>query len=646
MESSSRRTSRSSKAEPSQAITWMVLLSVATLLCVTILHWGGMYHHVALWLYPVGGLLWLCVGFRAWKAQHTRERFGGWVEAALLLFLAYATWSFSLSPAKYVARFEFLWILTYAGAFLGLRLTLHNRRWGIWLVALLLGLASLTCVFALMNKGVSQYLIWGLPRPDYGDRISGTFGCPNHFANLMAMACCLSVAYFIYPRTPWALRILSLYLLAMFSVGVFFSVSRGGYIAWLSGLFVISCFFILQRSFPLKLRLVLLTSCLLVAALFSYMAFQNPFVKSRIDATWKGDIRLHLAADAIKIWKENPLLGSGMATFDFEHQRIHSGYLSSRAVYTHDDYLNLLADYGAVGAILVLLFFIVLTPELWRRHAESEREFDLLMTRSAIWILVVMAAHSLFDFNFHIPACALTFFCILGLATSRSARPGSNDKAGFLPGLILGLVALLAAGYLIHSAYAMRDSVVLEKWKEEDYLKLSTQQLVELGEKAWRQDPYCSPVLEKIGDGLRVKTAEINQSLKQSIRAGEKDQVEKLLVERENLGKTAQKFYQRAADLNPLYDGMLIKQGLLSDILDRDQEAYLFYSKALQNQPYSNFYHYHLGFHFLKVGEYDMAKEEFALARRIPVHRNLDKDQKQAAEKALKILEELEKTGP
>jgi len=633
------------RLELATVLGWLVLSLVSILLAITILHWGGMYHHVALWLYATGGLLWLCIGIKACKAQLNREGFGGWIEISVLLFLLYATWSYSVSPAQYSARFEFLWILTYAGAFLGLRLTLHNRRWGIPLLTLLVILAAISCVFALMNKGVDQHLIWGLPRPNYGDRISGTFGCPNHFANLMAMTCCICVAFFIYPRSPWVLRIVALYLLAMLSVGLFFSVSRGGYLAWLSGLFVISCFFILQRSFSVKVRLALVATCLLIAVGVTYTAFQNPFVKSRIDATWGGDIRLQLARDAIKIWKDQPVFGSGMATFDFEHQRAHASYLTSRAVYTHNDYLNLLADYGTIGFCLVLFFFALIIHELLKRHRESEREFDLLVTRSALWVLVVMGVHSLFDFNFHIPACALAFFTILGLATSCSTRQSSTRKPGFMPGTIMGLTALVASSYLIHTPYAIHESVAVERMKEKDILPLTTQALTALGEKIWQQDASAAPALEKIGDGLRVKTAEVNQSLRNALQSGDSGRASELMKERELLGQSSLKFYQRAAEANPLYDGILVKQGLLFDILDRDQEAYLFYSKAVENQPINMFFQYHLGFHFLKVGEYEMAKEKFASARRLPAHMNLDREQKEAAQKAIQILQELEKTG-
>jgi O-antigen ligase len=623
------------------ALTWIVLLCVATLLSVTLLHWGGMYHHVAIWLYPLGGLLWLCVGIKAWQAQIRRKSLGGGMELAVIFFLIYAAWSFSISPAAYVARFEWLWILTYAGAFLGLRLVLHNRRWGIGLLVLLLLLATIVCIFALMNKGVDQHLIWGLPRPDYGDRISGTFGCPNHFGNFMVMACCIAVALSVYPRNPWALRIISLYLMAMFSVGLFFSVSRGSYLAWLAGLFVIGCFFILQRGFDIKWRLILLTVCLLISSGFLYCAFQNPFVKSRIDSTWKGDIRLQLAQDALKIWRAQPLRGSGMATFDFEHQRVHDTYLTSRAVYTHNDYLNLLADYGLIGTGLVLIFFLLILIHLIRRLRSSERNYDLLVTRTALWVITVMAVHSLFDFNFHIPACALTFFTILGLATSSPSKQGARQTSGFLPGSILGLAAVLAAAYLIYTPFILRESVALEALKEEAILKQTALELTALGEKAWQHDPACGPVLEKIGDGLRVKTAEINQYYKRALKSGDAVKAAELLREREALGQQTLLLYQRTAQANPLYDGILIKQGLLFDILDRDQEAYLFYTKAIQNQPHNVFYQYHLGFHLLKIGEYDLAKKQFLSAQQMPTHLNLDRDQKQAAEKALRILQEM-----
>ncbi|NJK92520.1 MAG: O-antigen ligase family protein [Blastochloris sp.] len=646
MESSSPKPSALSYTvnRTDQVLSWLVLLSVASLLSVSILHWGGVIPSMAVLLYLPASILWICLGFKASQSLRHRQPLGSWIDLMVLLFLAYATFAFSTSPARYVAQFEYLWILSYAGVFLSLRLVLHQRRWALALLILLLLLASITCVFALMNKGVDQHLIWGQARPDYGKRISGTFGCPNHFANLMVMASCIALALSLYPRISWIWRILAFYLVAMFAVGLFFSVSRGGYLAWLTGLFTVTCFFILQRQFTIQRRLILMMLSIALALAACWVALQNPFVKSRIDATWRGDVRLQLAADAIKIWKENPLLGSGMATFDYAHQRLPDTIISSRAVFTHNDYLNLLSDYGMVGFLLVLGFFLLVIPVLLKRYADSEREYDLLVSRAAFWTLTIMAVHSIVDFNFHIPACALTFFTILAIGSSPSQRASDPTQSPFLPPALLLALGLLASGFLLHSSWTLHEATRIAAWKEADASRLSTEDLQKLGERIWQKNPNATPALEKIGDAFRVRTSELNSAFKQALSRNDTETAQQLLREREAMGQSALLFYQRSADSNPIYDSILIKQGLILDILDRDQEAFLAYNQAVQNQPRNPFFHYHLGFHLLKIGEYDLARERLILASRLPVHSpNRVPEQRIAAQKALKLLQDLQK---
>ncbi|MDZ4787523.1 MAG: O-antigen ligase family protein [Blastochloris sp.] len=628
------------------AITWIVLLVVATLLSVTTLYWGGIIHQTTVWIYPLGGLLWFCLAAKALLAQTTKQWLPSWIELSVFLFLLYAIWAFTYTPAKYAARFELLWIFTYASVFLSLRLALHNRRLAVSLLSLILILASICCVFALMNKGIDRHLIWGQMRPDYGPRISGTFGCPNHFANLMVMACCVATAIFLYPKTPWALRITVLYLVAMFSVGIFYSVSRGGYIAWLAGLATICAFVVFQRAISWKLRASMLVATLAVGGVFSYLVLNDSFAMSRLDAMWKGDIRQELAKDAIKIWETSPLVGTGMATFDFIHQRMHGNNMGSRAVHTHNDYLNLLADYGLIGVALVSFFFLCVLPFLLKRYINSEREFDLLVTRSALWVIIVMGVHSVVDFNFHIPACALTFFTILAIGCSRSYRQTSPSRHSLLPNLTLALCSLLAGSGLIYMSLPLHESTLQEKWKDQKLLALSAEELIEIGDETWQRDPYATPTFEMMGDGLRMKTYYADQAYQEAFKDGDTAKADQLLLKREDLGKNTLKMYARAAISNPIHDNILVKQGLLLDSLNRTQEAYLAYSKAVENRPKNMFYRYHLGFHFLKIKEYELAKEQFEIAMRTPAHLGLDRKQKEIALESLRILRETGNLAP
>jgi O-antigen ligase len=109
-----------------------------------------------------------------------------------------------------------------------------------------------------------------------------------------------------------------------------------------------------------------------------------------------------------------------MASFDDYHLRLPF-QVQHRAVYAHNDYVNTLSDYGVVGSAIVLAFLLAVAWFLFRgRSAVNER---LILSRRLGWAaLAAMAVHEVVDFNLHLPACALAFFAILGLATSRTYR--------------------------------------------------------------------------------------------------------------------------------------------------------------------------------------------------------------------------------
>ena len=126
------------KASPlTRRLSALTLGFCSLLVFVTALHWGGMIRSVSVWLYFAGAALWLLIGWSSIR-NHSRQVivFKG-LDLVVLIWLLYATLAWHFSPARYPARFELLWIFSYAAVFLSLRNVVHNQR---WLLALLITL--------------------------------------------------------------------------------------------------------------------------------------------------------------------------------------------------------------------------------------------------------------------------------------------------------------------------------------------------------------------------------------------------------------------------------------------------------------------------------------------------------------------------
>jgi O-antigen ligase len=113
---------------------------------------------------------------------------------------------------------------------------------------------------------------------------------------------------------------------------------------------------------------------------------------------------------------QRPLLGFGAGTFYTAYPRFASADYRGYYDHAHQDYFQIAAETGPLG--LGLLGGLVIMT-LWRVVRVLQKPYSPTDSGLAFGILLAIAAmlvHGLFDFNFQIPANALTFVVILALA--------------------------------------------------------------------------------------------------------------------------------------------------------------------------------------------------------------------------------------
>lgn len=603
----------SSRPASQKIPAWVKLQSALILFCltllsgVTVLHWGGEYQHIAVPLMFLGIILWVLVLGLAVQSYLLKHRIGDWLDILVLLWLGYAFYSYTQTQAGFVARMELMWMWVYAGVFFCARYGFHSRNWMIGGLIFIVTIAAVCCVYALIHKNNPTHPIWGLPRPDYGARISGTFGCPNHFANFMAMSTFVSFLLGTYSRFPWPMRIFLFYLAGMFTLGVFLSVSRGGYLAWIFGMTVITgyLFRIVQLRWWWKAGAAL---SVVIAGIFTIA--RNDFVVGRLERTLSGDVRLQLIVDAVRIWNENRLFGTGMSSFDFYHMRLPE-FTTGRAIHTHNDYMNTLSDYGAIGLTLVLLFVVgyFLMLVLNGRRLRSERES--LLWRIAFCCMVAMAVHETVDFNLHIPACALVFFTLIGMGISCTYLQRSRSRYWLSSAPLLIIASLFMLTTIAPLVVQTWNGQRIAKLSESELLQLSFDEVVQRAELLFAADPGAADSLEELADALRVMAARQHQELQ--------SKGSRFLSQHRSVDMIAQKaieIYDRIYESNPLDDTLLIKKAMTYDAIGNYTNASLFYAHALSLRPHSSNFHFAVGHHYLLQRRYYEALESFRIAGR------------------------------
>lgn len=128
---------------------------------------------------------------------------------------------------------------------------------------------------------------------------------------------------------------------------------------------------------------------------------------------------------ALRLVTQHPLTGTGPGQADLRWKGQEHG--SQLFVYVHNEYLQVAAELGLVGLVLLGVLLAAIARLLWRARTTSRAD-------PAVWAGVVAAVaafsvHSGFDFVWHLPAIVLSATLLVGLVLpapdTASAHPSS-----------------------------------------------------------------------------------------------------------------------------------------------------------------------------------------------------------------------------
>ncbi len=125
--------------------------------------------------------------------------------------------------------------------------------------------------------------------------------------------------------------------------------------------------------------------------------------------------RIDVSRGTLGLIADHPLAGTGGGSFHLAYMPYRTKEIVSYYDHAHQDYLEIAADTGLVGA--GLLGLVVLTSLLAALKAFARRRDALMrgMAFASIMGTVALLIHATVDFNFQIPANAATFMTILAM---------------------------------------------------------------------------------------------------------------------------------------------------------------------------------------------------------------------------------------
>ncbi|MGJ5813069.1 O-antigen ligase family protein [Paludibaculum fermentans] len=291
---------------------------------------------------------------------------------------------------------------------------------------------------------------WSLARGESGvaDSSVGTYVNRNHFAGLLEMALPLAALWALSvwrrgqtrherPAGPALAACALLGIAACLLVGVVFSLSRMGFMASLMGLLLAGVLVLGTSSEPgygRKRSLRWVAPVIIVSVGTALAAVYLPtdeLIKrfatfAETDEISK-DTRREIWRDTRTLIAAYPVTGSGLGTYETAFLRYKQVAPMQTVDFAHNDYLQAMAELGAVGvalgSALLLMVGIGLVRVVVLQPGSTHWELAVGLSGALSTLLL----HSLVDFNMYIPANALVAGWLCGLAASPGlrARPGT-----------------------------------------------------------------------------------------------------------------------------------------------------------------------------------------------------------------------------
>ena len=283
---------------------------------------------------------------------------------------------------------------------------------------------------AIIQALISPMKIYGLREPPLAVPF-GPFVNRHNFAGYMEMTLALPLGMMFSGAVEREKRLLYLTAIALMGVALLMSGSRGGMISLIAMIFFLVAISAVRAKVEgiapevsertrhiitrVGLGLALLLGIGVGVTLIGGESSLSRFMDS-VSANDPTTGRTQVWRVTSSVIKAHPVLGAGLGAYGVAYTRFDPRNGVNRAEQAHNDYLQVLADTGIIGALFGLLFIISLfRMGLERRH--SPDIFRRGVATGALAACFAVLVHSFFDFTLHTTSNALLFLTMASLAT-------------------------------------------------------------------------------------------------------------------------------------------------------------------------------------------------------------------------------------
>lgn len=289
------------------------------------------------------------------------------------------------------------------------------------LVVLVSGFAS----YGLIAYFSKDYMLWGIMKSFYRDRLSATFINPNHFGAILSMAIPVSIYFIITNRGRLRVLFSLCFGLMLIALSVTFSLSS--YVGLIGALAVM--WLMLRRSdllnrLPFMKFIIVFCSIACLAAAVYILRLKSYSLHTHWVIT--ASTLRHIIGEmtqSVSLF----FFGYGSGSYELIASRLYPQLTMFFAEHAHNEYLEVFIELGFFGFLSFVFFWAAVLRFAYVACARSTGDRQLLIACISAGLFSCLI-HMAFDFNFHIPAIALVCLFFVGGLTVLSDRPVGHIK--------------------------------------------------------------------------------------------------------------------------------------------------------------------------------------------------------------------------
>ncbi|MBD3360321.1 hypothetical protein GF366_00805, partial [Candidatus Peregrinibacteria bacterium] len=309
------------------------------------------------------------------------------------------------------------------------------------ILKVLVAFASIVAIHAILEQcGLLAFSKQALIEQEFYGRSFSTFGHPNYMGQFLIFPIWIG-AYFI-TTTKKRKQNLPVILTILLIIGLLLTKNR----ASILGMIIATILLILFVS-KIKIIYKYLISAGLIAGFTSFILFFAPTFRSFYS-------RLYIWKGSITAFTENPIIGSGLETFQIVFQKFFPEELitlekaSTIADRAHNEFLDILVMQGIFGFVIFLtiltgIFYIIF------KNKNKLRKNNLLLFLVFAFISILISNF----FGFSVTVHYLTLTLILAIIVNQTLKFREIKlKKGILTFFISGIIVAVSLLCILNSA--------------------------------------------------------------------------------------------------------------------------------------------------------------------------------------------------